>query len=154
MFAFSLQAEVGGYWTRYLNREKIFLCPDSRRRRRRRKKEGGGPAVTLWHPDSWTCRYDSNPFPQLILTHYSSAALCVSLCPPIPSQVGVTGENSPHPRTFTFQVRSNPPGLSYPSSASSTGMRVLVPVQQIWTSASQNKHKTDHQSHGTFMARK
>lgn len=81
MFTFSLEAEVGGYWSHYLNREKFFFFS---RQRRRRKKEGG--RRTWWWRRraghdlltlSGTCGYESNTFPQLILTHYSSP---LSLC--------------------------------------------------------------------------
>lgn len=42
MFAFPLKAEVGGYWTCYLNKEKVFLSPDRGGGGGRRKEEGGG----------------------------------------------------------------------------------------------------------------
>lgn len=46
MFAFSLEAEVGGYWSCYFNSRKIVLLPDRGVGGGKRKKEGGGPAVT------------------------------------------------------------------------------------------------------------
>ncbi len=51
MFAFSLAAEVGGYWSCYLNKEKVFLSPDSGGGGggggRRKEEGGGGLAVTF-----------------------------------------------------------------------------------------------------------
>lgn len=164
MFVFSLAAEVGGYWYCYLNRGKAFLSLDRKGGGGGRRKEesgGGGEgdlAVTFWHCDSGTCGHESHTFLQLMLTLYSChLVLRVCVCALIPCPVGAVGGNPPtHARTnthtFTFQSVEHPP--SYPSSVSSTGTHVPTPVQQNWTSSSQNKHKTDHQSHWTFMARK
>lgn len=123
MFAFSLEAEVGGYRSWYLNREKIFLSPDRGGGGGRRKevgggKGGGGLAMTFSHPDSGTCRYENNTFPQMILAHYSyPLTLCISLY--IDSFSGGCGRGkstSTHTHACTlllFSQEKSPPSLIF-----------------------------------------